>query len=112
MITASPYTTPWMPGTMWPSSPCKISDNGTSTAAPITGPQKVPTPPNRAMISACADTSMPNMECGVTMSKIFAYMPPAAAAMPPLSMMAYIFCRQVSMPAASAAGSFCLIASN
>ena len=101
-----------MPGTTWPSSPCNISDSGTRIAEPITGPQKVPAPPNSAKIKACADTSIPNMLCGVTTSSTLAYMPPAAAAMPPLSMMANIFCRQVSMPAASAAGSFCLIASN
>jgi len=38
--------------------------------------------------------------------------PPAIAASAPLSINASIFQRQVSMPAASAAGSFCLIANN
>ena len=35
---------------------------------PMTGPQMVPTPPNRVTVSACADTSMPNTETGVTTS--------------------------------------------
>ncbi len=34
----------------------------------MTGPQTVPTPPNIATVSACADTSMPNTDCGVTTS--------------------------------------------
>jgi hypothetical protein len=101
-----------MPGTIWPSSPCSTSASGTSTAAPITGPQNTPTPPNSDTMSACADTSMPNMVCGVTTSRTLAYRPPAVAAMAALTMMAYIFCRAASTPAASAAGSFCLIASS
>ncbi len=39
-------------------------------------------------------------------------MPPAAAATAALTMIARIFQSRVSMPAASAAGSFCLIASS
>ena len=57
---------------MWPSSPCRISASGTSTAAPITGPQKTPTPPKSETISACAETSIPNIVCGVTTSSTFA----------------------------------------
>ena len=65
---AIPYTTPWMPGMTLPSRACSTSLNGTSTSAPITGPHTVPTPPNIATISACADTSMPNTAGGVTTS--------------------------------------------
>lgn len=101
---ASPYTTPWMPGRMWPSSACSVSASGIKMAEPITGPQKIPTPPNRATISACAETSAPKTVCGVTTSRIIAYNPPAAAAMPALSIIANIFQRMALMPAASAAG--------
>ena len=65
---AMPYTTPWMPGMTLPSCACRNSLSGTSTTAPITGPHSVPTPPNMATISACADTSMPNTAGGVTTS--------------------------------------------
>ena len=65
---ARPYTTPWMPGRMWPSSACSVSASGIRIAAPITGPQKIPTPPNSATISACAEVSAPNTVGGVTTS--------------------------------------------
>ena len=107
---ATPYTTPWMPGNIAPSSAFSPSANGTSTAAPITGPHRLPTPPNSARISACAETSMPNTLSGVTTSMTTPYSPPATAASAPDSISASIFQRQVLMPAASAAGSFCLIA--
>ena len=58
----------WMPGMIWPSSACRISAVGIRIAAPITGPHTVPTPPNRVTVSACADTSMPNTDTGVTTS--------------------------------------------
>ena len=51
-----------------PSSAFSPSASGTSTAAPITGPHRLPTPPNSARISACAETSMPNTLSGVTTS--------------------------------------------
>jgi ABC-type branched-subunit amino acid transport system permease subunit len=38
----------------------------------ITGPQKVPTPPNSVTISACAEVIMPNTVGGVTTSRILA----------------------------------------
>ena len=50
------------------------------------------------------------MAGGVTTRRTTAYSPPAAAAMAALSMIARIFQRRASMPAASAAGSFCLMA--
>jgi hypothetical protein len=37
-------------------------------AEPITAPQTVPTPPNMVTTSACAETSMPNTDTGVTTS--------------------------------------------
>ena len=65
---ASPKITPWMPGMRAPASALSISASGIRITAPITGPQTVPTPPNIATVSACADTSMPNTDCGVTTS--------------------------------------------
>ena len=38
MMIAAPYTTPWMPGRMLPSSAFNDSASGTRMAAPITGP--------------------------------------------------------------------------
>ncbi len=35
-------------------------------AAPITGPHTEATPPKSVTTTACADTSMPNTESGVT----------------------------------------------
>ena len=43
-----------MPGMILPSSACRVSARGISTAAPISGPQTVPTPPNIATVSAWA----------------------------------------------------------
>ena len=63
-----PSTTPWMPGSLSPSSEWRTSVSGTSTDAPITGPQAEPTPPNSVMIKACAEVSIPNTDCGVTTS--------------------------------------------
>ena len=37
-------------------------------AAPMIGPHTVPTPPNIVTVSACAETSIPNTEAGVTTS--------------------------------------------
>ena len=45
-----------------------ISASGTRMAAPITGPQTEATPPNSVTTTACAETSMPNTESGVTTS--------------------------------------------
>src|SRR5712671_2393997 len=101
-----------MPGRMSPSSALSTSASGTSTIAPMTGPHRLPTPPNNARISGWAETSMPNTVSGVTTRRTTAYNPPAMAASAPLSMIARIFQSHVSMPAASAAGSFCLIASS
>ena len=103
---------PWMPGIRWPSSACSTSLSGTSTAAPITGPHSVPAPPNNDRIIAWADVTSPNTLEGVTTSRITAYSPPAPAAMAPLTVSASSFQRSVSTPAASAASSFCLIASS
>ena len=55
---------------------------------------------------------MPNTESGVTTSSTQAYSPPAAAAIMPDTTSARIFQRRASMPAASAASSFCRIASS
>ena len=57
-----------MPGSTEPSSACNVSATGIRIAAPITGPQTVPMPPNIVTTSACADTSMPNTDTGVTTS--------------------------------------------
>ena len=59
---ATPYTTPWMPGRILPSSAFSDSASGTRIAAPMTGPQIAATPPNSVTITACAETSMPNTE--------------------------------------------------
>ena len=59
---------PGCPGSGRRASAFRISASGIRIAAPITGPQTVPTPPNIATISACAETSMPNTDCGVTTS--------------------------------------------
>ncbi len=69
---ATPYTTPWMPGRMWPSSACSVSASGMRIAEPMIGPQNVPTPPNSATISACAEVSTPNTVSGVTTSRMTA----------------------------------------
>ena len=97
---------------MLPSSAFSVSASGISTTAPITGPQTVATPPNSVTTSAWADTSMPNTESGVTTSSTQAYSPPAAAAIAPDAISPRIFQVRASMPAASAASSFCLIASS
>ena len=65
---ASPKMTPWMPGRHEPASALSVSASGIRITLPITGPQTVPTPPNIATVNACADTSMPNTDCGVTTS--------------------------------------------
>ena len=65
---ATPYTTPWMPGRIFPSSAFRDSASGTRMAAPITGPQTEATPPNRVTTTAWAETSIPNTESGVTTS--------------------------------------------
>ena len=49
-ITATPYTTPCIPGSTLPSCAFKISASGISMAAPISGPQTVATPPNSVTI--------------------------------------------------------------
>ena len=79
-------------------------------AAPINGPHTVATPPNSVTTSAWADTSTPNTLSGVTTSSTQAYSPPAEAAIAPDSISARIFQALASMPAASAASSFCRIA--
>ena len=56
------------PGKDAPKCACSVSESGTSSAAPIAAPQAVPRPPNIGMMSACAETSMPNTEAGVTTS--------------------------------------------
>ena len=94
-----------------PSSACSTSESGTSTAAPITGPQSVPAPPNSVTIIACAEATSPKTLSGVTTSRMTAYSPPAPAAIAPLTAIARSFHRSVSTPAASAANSFCLTAS-
>ena len=109
---AAPYTTPWMPGSMLPSSAFSDSANGTSIAAPITGPQIDATPPNNVTTTGCADTSSPKTESGVTTSSTQAYRPPAAAAIAPDVTSARIFHCRALIPAASAASSFCRIASS
>ena len=63
-----PYTTPWMPGILSPRFAWSVSLNGMRMAEPISGPHSVPTPPNKATMSACADVSMPNTLSGVTTS--------------------------------------------
>ena len=75
------------------------------------GPHIAATPPNSVTTTACADTSMPNTESGVTTSSTQAYSPPAAAAIMPDTTSARIFHRRELRPAASAASSFCRIAS-
>ena len=80
-------------------------------AAPITGPHTEATPPNSVTTTACAETSMPKTESGVTTSSTQAYSPPAAAAIMPDTTSARIFHSRALMPAASAASSFCRIAS-
>ena len=57
-----------MPGSFEPSSECRISATGIRMAEPITAPHTVPTPPNMVTTSACAETSMPNTDTGVTTS--------------------------------------------
>ncbi len=54
---------------------------------------------------------MPNTESGVTTSRTQAYNPPDAAAIMPDTTSARIFQRRAFRPAASAASSFCRIAS-
>ena len=76
------------------------------------GPHTAATPPNKVTTTACAETSMPNTESGVITSSTQAYSPPAAAAIMPDTTSARIFHSRELRPAASAASSFCLIASN
>ena len=61
--------TPLMPGRRAPKCACSISLSGIRIAEPITGPHTVPTPPNMVTVSACAETSMPKTETGVTTSR-------------------------------------------
>ena len=99
-----------MPGSVAPYCAVRNSAIGTSTAAPISGPHSVPTPPNRQTISAWADVNMPNTAAGVTSSSTTAYSPPAAAANAPLTTIAASLSRNTATPAARAAASSSLIA--
>ena len=81
-----------------------------STSAPTTGPHTVPMPPKSVTMSARDDTRRPNTESGVTMSCTTAYTPPATAVIDADNMIAFSFHTIGLMPAAIAAGSFCLMA--
>ena len=63
-----PKTTPWIPGITCPSLAWRASATGIRIDEPITGPHRVPTPPNSVTTRAWAEVSMPNTVGGVTTS--------------------------------------------